>query len=140
MAAEQALAAKLAAEKAAADKLAACLLGKNSTLVTAKKQTMSIYSQICFVPDLLKPVDKDLAEINKVINLIKSKKIKSIKLLSFADEKTGTNFKSVAQSRADVVAKMIKSAIPNLKITYALFGSSTKKNIVSQGRVLITAN
>ena len=101
---------------------------------------MSVYSQICFVPDLLKPVAKDMAEINKVINLIKSKKIKSIKLLSFADEKTGTNFKSVAKSRADVVAKMLKSAIPNLKITYALFGSSTKKNIVSQGRVLITAN
>ena len=140
LAAEQILAAKLAAEKAAADIIAACLLGKNSTLVTAKKKTMSVYSQICFVPDLLKPVAKDMAEINKVINLIKSKKIKSIKLLSFADEKTGTNFKSVAKSRADVVAKMIKSAIPNLKITYALFGSSTKKNIVSQGRVLITAN
>jgi len=140
LAAEQALAAKLVAEKAAADVIAACLLGKSSTLVTAKKKTMSVYSQICFVPDLLKPVAKDMAEINKVINLIKSKKIKSIKLLSFADEKTGTNFKSVAKSRADVVAKMIKSAIPNLKITYALFGSSTKKNIVSQGRVLITAN
>ena len=145
LAAEQALAAQIAAEKAATDKaaaekLAACVLGKSSTLVTSKSKTMSIYSQICFIPELLKPRDKDLAEINKIIALIKSKKIKSITLLSFADEKTGVDFKSVAKARAVVVSGIIKRSIPNLKVSYQLFGSSTKKNIVSQGRVVITAN
>jgi uncharacterized repeat protein (TIGR02543 family) len=140
LAAQQALADKLAAEKAAADKLAACILGKSSTLVTAKSKSMRIYSQICFIPELLKPIDKDLAEINKVISLIKSKKIKSITLLSFADEKIGVDFKSVARARAVVVSGIIQRAIPNLKIIYKLYGSSAKKNIVSQGRVVITAN
>ena len=145
LAAEQALAAQLAAEKAASDKaaaekLAACILGKTSTLVTAKSKSMRIYSQICFIPELLKPIDKDLAEINKVISLIKSKKIKSISLLSFADEKIGVDFKSVAKARAVVVSGIIQRAIPNLKIAYKLYGSSAKKNIVSQGRVVITAN
>ena len=139
LAAQQALADKLAAEKAAADKLAACILGKSSTLVTAKSKTMRIYSQICFIPELLKPIDKDLAEINKVISLIKSKKIKSITLLSFADERIGVDFKSVAKARAVVVSGIIQREIPNLKIIYKLYGSSAKKNIVSQGRVVITA-
>ena len=144
LAAEQALAAQIAAEKAAADKAAAekldaCILGKTSTLVTAKSKSMRIYSQICFIPELLRPIDKDLAEINKVISLIKSKKIKSISLLSFADEKIGVDFKSVAKARAVVVSGIIMRAIPNLKITYKLYGSSAKKNIVSQGRVVITA-
>ena len=140
LAAQQVLADKLAAEKAAAEKLAACILGKNSTLVTAQSKTMRIYSQICFIPELLKPINKDLAEINKVISLIKSKKIKSITLLSFADEKLGVDFKSVAKARAIVVSGIIQSALPNLKIDYKLYGSSAKKNIVSQGRVVITAN
>jgi len=138
--AEQALATKLAEEKAAAEKLAACILGKTSTLVTSKSKTMQIYNQICFMPQMLKPIDKDIAEINKVISLIKSKKIKSITLLSFADEKIGVDFKKVAKAQAAMVAGMIKKAIPNLKVSYKLYGSSAKKNIVSQGRVVITAN
>ena len=140
LAAEQALATKLAEEKAAAEKLAACILGKTSTLVTSKSKTMRIYNQICFMPQMLKPIDKDIAEINKVISLIKSKKIKSITLLSFADEKIGVDFKSVAKAQAAMVSGIIKKALPNLKVSYKLYGSSAKKNIVSQGRVVITAN
>jgi hypothetical protein len=140
LAAEQALATKLAEEKAAAEKLAACILGKTSTLVTSKSKTMKIYNQICFMPQMLKPIDKDLAEINKVISLIKSKKIKQITLLSFADEKIGVDFKSVAKAQAGIVSTIIKKALPNLKVSYKLYGSSAKKNIVSQGRVVITAN
>ena len=140
IAAEKALATKLAEEKAAAEKLAACILGKTSTLVTSKSKTMRIYKQICFMPQMLKPIDKDIAEINKVISLIKSKKIKSITLLSFADEKIGVDFKKVAKAQAAMVSGMIKKAIPNLKVSYKLYGSSAKKNIVSQGRVVITAN
>jgi uncharacterized repeat protein (TIGR02543 family) len=138
--AEQALATKLAEEKAAAEKLAACILGKTSTLVTSKSKTMSIYSQICFMPQMLKPIDKDIAEINKVISLIKSKKLKQVTLLSFADEKIGVDFKSVAKAQAAMVSGIIKKALPNLKVSYKLYGSSAKKNIVSQGRVVITAN
>jgi hypothetical protein len=137
---EKALAIKLAEEKAAAEKLAACILGKTSTLVTSKSKTMKIYNQICFMPQMLKPIDKDLAEINKVISLIKSKKIKQITLLSFADEKIGVDFKKVAKAQSDVISAIIKKALPNLKISYKLYGSSAKKNIVSQGRVVITAN
>ncbi|MCX6456266.1 MAG: InlB B-repeat-containing protein [Actinobacteria bacterium] len=140
LAAEQALATKLAEEKAAAEKLAACILGKTSTLVTSKSKTMTIYNQICFMPQMLKPIDKDLAEINKVISLIKSKKIKRITLLSFADEKIGVDFKSVAKAQGMMVSGIIKKALPNLKVSYKLYGSSAKKNIVSQGRVIITAN
>jgi uncharacterized repeat protein (TIGR02543 family) len=140
LAAEQALATKLAEEKAAAEKLAACILGKTSTLVTSKSKTMSIYSQICFMPQMLKPIDKDIAEINKVIAQIKSKKLKRITLLSFADEKIGVDFKSVANAQAAMVSGIIKKALPKLKVSSKLYGSSAKKNIVSQGRVVITAN
>jgi uncharacterized repeat protein (TIGR02543 family) len=140
LAAEQALATKLAEEKAAAEKLAACILGKTSTLVTSKTKTMRIYNQICFMPQMLKPIDKDIAEINKVISLIKSKKIKSITLLSFADEKIGVDFKSVAKAQAAMVSGIIKKALPKLRVSSKLYGSSAKKNIVSQGRVVITAN
>jgi NMD protein affecting ribosome stability and mRNA decay len=80
-----------------------------------------------------------LAAIKSVVTQLKSKKITSITLSSFADEKSGVNFKSVAQTRADVVASMIKKANPKIKITYRLFGSSTKKNSLSLGRVVITA-
>jgi flagellar hook-length control protein FliK len=139
-AADKATAEKAALDKAAADNLAACILGKSATLVTAKKKTMSLYSQICFVPEMMKPIEKDMAQLSKVIAQIKSKKIKSITLLSFADEKIGVNFKSAAKTRAEMISEIIKRSIPKLKVTYALFGSSTKKNIVSQGRVVITAN
>ena len=100
---------------------------------------MKIYSQVCFVPDLMKPLEKDLMQIKKVVSQLKSKKITAITLSSFADEKSGVNFKSVAQTRADVVAAMIKKANPKIKITYRLFGSSTKKNSLSLGRVVISA-
>ena len=151
IAAEKALADKLAIEKAAADKLAAdnsaaaaqfkstCNLAKGPTAVTSKSSAMKIYSQVCFVPDLMKPLEKDLMQIKSVVNQIKSKKITAITLSSFADEKSGVNFKSVAQTRADVVAAMIKKANPKIKITYRLFGSSTKKNSLSLGRVVISA-
>ncbi len=139
-AAEKAALEKAALEKAAADKLAACILGKSATLVTAKKKTMRLYSQICFIPEMMKPIEKDMAQISKVIAQIKSKKIKSITLMSFADEKTGVDFKSAAKTRAEMISEIIKRSVPKLKVTYALFGSSTKKNIVSQGRVVITAN
>jgi hypothetical protein len=140
LAADKAAIEQAALDKAAADKLAACILGKSATLVTAKKKTMRIYSQVCFIPEMMKPIEKDLAQINKVIAQIKSKKIKSITLLSFADEKTGVDFKSVAKARAVVVAGIIKRSLPKLKVSYALFGSSTKKNVASQGRVVITAS
>ena len=151
LAADKAIADRLAAEKAAADKFAAdksaaaaqfkstCNLAQGSTVVTSKSSTMKIYSQVCFVPDLMKPLDKDLMQIKNVVNQIKSKKITAITLSSFADEKSGVNFKSVAQTRADVVAAMIKKANPKIKITYRLFGSSTKKNSLSLGRVVISA-
>jgi hypothetical protein len=143
--------ANIAADKAAAEKLAAdnsaaaalfkstCNLAQGSTVVTSKSSTMKIYSQVCFVPDLMKPLEKDLMQIKNVVNQIKSKKITAITLSSFADEKSGVNFKSVAQTRADVVAAMIKKANPKIKITYRLFGSSTKKNSLSLGRVVISA-
>jgi uncharacterized repeat protein (TIGR02543 family) len=150
-AAEKAIADRLAAEKAIADKLAAdtsaaaaqfkstCNLAQGSTAVISKSSTMKIYSQVCFVPDLMKPLEKDLMQIKKVVSQLKSKKITAITLSSFADEKSGVNFKSVAQTRADVVAAMIKKANPKIKITYRLFGSSTKKNSLSLGRVVISA-
>ena len=87
----------------------------------------------------MRPLESDLALVKKVLQEIKTKKIKSVTLSSFADEKNGVNFKSVAQTRADVVAAMIKKANPKIKITYRLFGSSTKKNSLSLGRVVITA-
>jgi uncharacterized repeat protein (TIGR02543 family) len=139
-AADKATAEKAALDKAAADNLAACILGKSATMVTAKKKTMRLYSQICFIPEMMKPIEKDMAQISKVIAQIKSKKIKSITLLSFADEKIGVNFKSAAKTRAEMISEIIKRSVPKLKVSYALFGSSTKKNIVSQGRVVITAN
>jgi hypothetical protein len=139
-AADKAAADKSALDKAAADNLAACILGKSATLVTAKKKTMRLYSQICFIPEMMKPIEKDMAQISKVIAQIKSKKIKSITLLSFADEKIGVNFKSAAKTRAVMISEIIKRSVPKLKVSYALFGSSTKKNIVSQGRVVITAS
>ena len=150
-AADKAIADKLAADKAAADKLAAdnsaaaaafrstCNLAQGATAVTSKTLNMKIYSQVCFVPDLMRPLESDLALVKKVLQEIKTKKIKSVTLSSFADEKNGVNFKSVAQTRADVVAAMIKKANPKIKITYRLFGSSTKKNSLSLGRVVITA-
>ena len=155
-AADKVIADKLAAEKAAADKAIAdklaadssaaaaqfkstCNLAQGSTAVISKSSTMKIYSQVCFVPDLMKPLEKDLMQIKNVVNQIKSKKITAITLSSFADEKSGVNFKSVAQTRADVVAAMIKKANPKIKITYRLFGSSTKKNSLSLGRVVISA-
>ena len=155
-AADKALADKLAAEKAAADKAIAdklaadnsaaaalykstCNLAQGSTVVTPKSSTMKIYSQVCFVPDSMKPIDSDLVQVKKLIKQLKSKKIRSVTLSSFADEKNGVNFKSVAQSRADAVASMIKKANPKIKITYRLYGSSTKKNSLSLGRVVITA-
>jgi len=150
-AAEKALADKLAADKAIADKLVAdnsaaaaafkstCNLAQGSTAVTPKSLNMKIYLQVCFVPDLMKPLDSDLAQVKKIVQQLKSKKIMSVTLSSFADEKSGVNFKSVAQGRADVVASMIMKANPKMKITYRLFGSSTKKNSLSLGRVVITA-
>jgi len=148
---DKAAADKAATDKAAADKLAAdnsaaaaafkstCNLAQGSTAVISKSSTMKIYSQVCFVPNLMKPLEKDLMQIKSVVNQIKSKKITAITLSSFADEKSGVNFKSVAQTRADVVAAMIKKANPKIKITYRLFGSSTKKNSLSLGRVVISA-
>jgi len=138
--ADKAAADKAALEKAAADNLAACILGKSATLVTAKKKTMRLYAQICFIPEMMKPIEQDMTQISKVIAQIKSKKIKSITLLSFADEKIGVNFKSAAKTRAKMISEIIKRSVPKLKVSYALFGSSTKKNIASQGRVVITAN
>jgi hypothetical protein len=150
-AADKAIADKAAADKAIADKLAAdnsaaanqfkstCNLAQGSTAVTSKSSTMKIYSQVCFIPDLMKPLEKDLIQINNIVKQIKSKKITAITLSSFADEKSGVNFKSVAQIRADVVAAMIKKSNPKIKITYRLFGSSTKKNSLSLGRVVISA-
>jgi hypothetical protein len=150
-AADKVIADKAAADKVIADKLAAdksaaaeqfkstCNLAQGSTAVTSKSSKMKIYSQVCFVPDLMKPVEKDLAQIKSVLTQLKSKKITAITISSFADEKSGVNFKSVAQTRANVVAAMIKKANPKIKITYRLFGSSTKKNSLSLGRVVITA-
>jgi uncharacterized repeat protein (TIGR02543 family) len=150
-AADKVLADRLAAEKAAAEKLAAdksaaaaqfkstCNLANGPTAVTSKTSKMKIYSQVCFIPDLMKPVAKDLAQIKSVVTQLKSKKITAITISSFADEKSGVNFKSVAQTRADVVAAIIKKANPKIKITYRLFGSSTKKNSLSLGRVVISA-
>jgi uncharacterized repeat protein (TIGR02543 family) len=153
---EKAIADKIAADKAAADKAIAdklaadnssaaaqykstCNLAQGTTAVTSKSSTMRIYSQVCFVPDLMKPLESDLAKVKKLIQEIKSKKIQSVTLSSFADEKNGVNFKSVAQARAEVVAAMIKKSNPKIKITYRLFGSSTKKNSLSLGRVVISA-
>jgi len=48
-------------------------------------------------------------------------------------------FRSVAKSRADVVSSIIKKALPKIKINYQLYGSSTKKNTIAVGRVVITA-
>jgi hypothetical protein len=155
-AAEKIVADKLAADKAAADKIIAdklaadnsaaaaqfkstCNLAQGSTAVIPKSSTMKIYSQVCFVPDSMKPINSDFVAVKKLIQQLKSKNIKSVTLSSFADEKNGVNFKTVAQSRADAVASMIKKANPNIKITYRLFGSSTKKNSLSLGRVVITA-
>jgi len=150
-AADKAAADKAAADKVIADKLAAdkssaaeqfkstCNLAQGSTAVISKSSKMKIYSQVCFVPDFMKPLEKDLVVIKSVITQLKSKKINSITLSSFADEKSGVNFKSVAQTRANVVAAMIKKANPKIKITYRLYGSSTKKNSLSLGRVVITA-
>jgi uncharacterized repeat protein (TIGR02543 family) len=145
-AADKAAADKLIADKLAADKSSAaeqfkstCNLAQGSTAVTSKSSKMKIYSQVCFGPDLMKPVEKDLAQIKSVVAQLKSKKITAITISSFADEKSGVNFKSVAQTRANVVAAMIKKANPKIKITYRLFGSSTKKNSLSLGRVVITA-
>ncbi|CAN2175649.1 Fibronectin type III [Candidatus Nanopelagicaceae bacterium] len=151
VAAEKAAADKAAADKVIADKLAAdtsaaaaqfkstCDLAQGSTIVTPKSSKMKIYSQICFVPDLLKPVDKDLALIKGVISDLKKKKIKSITLSSFADERNGVDFKSVATARAEIVSGIIQRSLPNIKVNYKLYGSSTKKNSLSLGRVLITA-
>jgi uncharacterized repeat protein (TIGR02543 family) len=151
LAAEKALAEKLAAEKALADKLAAdnsaaaeqykstCNLAQGSTAVTSKSLSMKVYSQVCFVPDLLKPLDADLAKVKKLVQQLKSKNIKSITLSSFADEKSGVDFRSVAKARAAVVSGIIQRSIPKIKITYRLYGSSTKKNSLSLGRVVITA-
>ena len=155
-AADKIIADKLAADKAAADKIIAdklaadnsaaaaqfkstCNLAQGSTAVIPKSSTMKIYSQVCFVPDSMKPINSDLVAVKKLIQQLKSKNIKSVTLSSFADEKNGVNFKTVAQSRADAVASMIKKANPKIKITYRLFGSSTKKNSLSLGRVVITA-
>jgi NMD protein affecting ribosome stability and mRNA decay len=63
----------------------------------------------------MKPVEKDLAQIKSVVAQLKSKKITAITISSFADEKSGVNFKSVAQTRANVVAAMIKKANPKIK-------------------------
>jgi hypothetical protein len=151
VAAEKAATDKVAADKAIADKLAAdksaagaqfkstCDLAQGSTMVTPKTSKMKIYSQICFVPDLLKPVDKDLVLIKGVISDLKKKKIKSITLSSFADERNGVDFKSVATARAEIVSGIIQRSLPNIKVNYKLYGSSTKKNSLSLGRVLITA-
>lgn len=156
VAADKIIADKLAADKAAADKIIAdklaadnsaaaaqfkstCNLAQGSTAVIPKSSTMKIYSQICFVPDSMKPINSDLLQVKKLVQQLKSKNIKSVTLSSFADEKNGVNFKMIAQSRAEAVASMIMKANPKMKITYRLYGSSTKKNSLSLGRVVITA-
>jgi hypothetical protein len=137
----KAIADKLAADTsaAAAQFKSACDLNKGSTVVPPKSSKMNIFSQVCFVPDFLNPLDADLANIKKVIAQIKAKKIKSITLSSFDDEKNGVDFKSIAQTRAEIVSGIIKRSLPKLKIQYRLYGSSTKANSLSLGRVLITA-
>jgi len=80
-----------------------------------------------------------LKQLKNLSQELKNNKIKSITLSSFSDEKTGVDFKLVAKSRADFVAKMIKKTNQNIKITFRLYGSSSKKNTVSLGRVVITA-
>ena len=149
--ASNAAAANAASIKAIADKLAAdtsaaaaqfksvCDLNKGSTIAPPKSSKMNIFSQVCFVPDFLNPLDADLANIKKVVAQIKAKKIKSITLSSFDDEKNGVDFKSIAQTRAEIVSGIIKRLLPKLKIQYRLYGSSTKANSLSLGRVVITA-
>jgi uncharacterized repeat protein (TIGR02543 family) len=141
--ADKALADKTSADRALAEKVAEfqniCSVAPGATALIPKSSTMKIYSQLCFVSGSRKLVGKDLIVVQNLIAQLKYGNINAITLSSYADEKSGVDFKAIAKTRANVVAAMIRRSLPNIRISYRLYGSSTKKDALSSGRIVVTA-
>jgi len=141
--ADKALSDKTSADRALAEKVAEfqniCSVAPGATALIPKSSTMKIYSQLCFVSGSRKLVGKDLIVVQNLIAQLKYGKINAITLSSYADEKSGVDFKAIAKTRANVVAAMIRRSLPNIRISYRLYGSSTIKDALSSGRIVVTA-
>jgi hypothetical protein len=116
-----------------------CTFSQTAVLVPTKSSKTKVYSQICFQPGEIKPAAEGYAETKKLIDILKKSNAKVISISSFADEKSGVDFKTVAKARALIVSGLIQKAIPKIKLSFRYYGSSLKTNQSSSGRVLVTA-